>query len=396
MTAGAGFPLAQDFIQYWGAFRIVLDGGNPYDAQVMQSLQLSMGRSPENIAMFWNPPWALIILAPFLFFSYQTSAIVWVLVNCCLAVGTIAIARQIYLPKSALSRSALLVSALFFPLYENIFWGQISLLLAFIISSWLWAMHTKRYVLAGVLFSLLSIKPHLFHLLGVLFFFWSDRKNAMRFFLAAVASVVALVFASYMLSPVACSHWVSGIDGTRNAGGVVSVYQWFTATFPAYLRYLLWNGQGTPPTWPMWFVPMSSWLLLGAYLFIRKQPIDWKRDAAWVLGLSLFTSPYGWYYDQSTLLFAWVALSGLVFNAPLRNIFRDPNWRVSTKFWAPIVMIVTLLALWGMSIREGGAQHYYVWLPPLISILWLSVYTHRNSKFRFLWKQIGVIFGSCD
>gem|GEM_PF-3770769 len=31
-----------------------------------------------------------------------------------------------------------------------------------------------------------------------------------------------------------------------------------------------------------------------------------------------------------------------------------------------------------------------------VSIQILCVYTHRNLKFRLLWKQIGVIFGRCD
>ena len=51
-----------DFIEYWAAARLTLDGQNPYDPHLLLPLQQAAGRNTDEAVMMWNPPWSLAVV----------------------------------------------------------------------------------------------------------------------------------------------------------------------------------------------------------------------------------------------------------------------------------------------------------------------------------------------
>src|SRR5438477_8868221 len=65
-----------DFVEYWAAGRLTLQGENPYDIERMEQMQREAGRSDEGILM-WNPPWTLPLVLPLGLLDVRTAHLVW-------------------------------------------------------------------------------------------------------------------------------------------------------------------------------------------------------------------------------------------------------------------------------------------------------------------------------
>ena len=73
--------LMQDFVEYWGAARLLVTGHNPYSPKELLELQRSVGTSKNRPLMMYNPPWALFFLLPFGFLSVSTAWLLWIAIN---------------------------------------------------------------------------------------------------------------------------------------------------------------------------------------------------------------------------------------------------------------------------------------------------------------------------
>src|SRR5947209_12208256 len=48
-----------DFVEYYAAARLTLDGRNAYDAKLLLPIERAAGRDTDQAIMMWNPPWSL-------------------------------------------------------------------------------------------------------------------------------------------------------------------------------------------------------------------------------------------------------------------------------------------------------------------------------------------------
>src|SRR5213596_3321744 len=71
----AALPM-HDFIEYWAAGRLLLQGSNPYDPDLVHELERQAGRSDEGILM-WNPPWALPLVLPLGALPVRAAHLLW-------------------------------------------------------------------------------------------------------------------------------------------------------------------------------------------------------------------------------------------------------------------------------------------------------------------------------
>ena len=71
IQSSGNLPL-NDFIEYWSACRVFLNGGNPYDPQELIGIQRSVGWKEEKPLMMWNPPLAIPLMLPFSLHSFWT------------------------------------------------------------------------------------------------------------------------------------------------------------------------------------------------------------------------------------------------------------------------------------------------------------------------------------
>ena len=56
-----------DYVEYWAAGRLNLEGANPYSKATLLPLQQSAGRelaTVDDAVMMWNPPWTLSFVMP--------------------------------------------------------------------------------------------------------------------------------------------------------------------------------------------------------------------------------------------------------------------------------------------------------------------------------------------
>src|SRR5262245_47676425 len=70
-----------DFIEYWAAAKLTLDGQNPYDGKQLLPLQQANGRKTDEPVMMWNPPWALTVVLPLGLFPAREAQLLWLAVN---------------------------------------------------------------------------------------------------------------------------------------------------------------------------------------------------------------------------------------------------------------------------------------------------------------------------
>src|SRR3954454_23894615 len=70
-----------DFVEYWAAARLTLDGQNPYDPNLLLPLQQAAGRDTGEAVMMWTPPWSLAVVLPLGLLSAREAQLLWLLVN---------------------------------------------------------------------------------------------------------------------------------------------------------------------------------------------------------------------------------------------------------------------------------------------------------------------------
>jgi len=158
--SGKGFS---DSLEYWSALRIWIDGGNPYDPQLMLGLQNSV-RPTEQALMMWNPPWLLIIMAPILQFDFQTSAIIFRALNILMFLVSVLLLSKAFSFENSLTEKLMCASLTFFPFWETLGAGQVSVFLLLGISMFMYAPKAKYpYLLETLGFILLTIKPHILY-----------------------------------------------------------------------------------------------------------------------------------------------------------------------------------------------------------------------------------------
>jgi hypothetical protein len=90
------FPL-DDYLEYWASGRIILAGGNPYDADQMLRIEQLAGWPVNEALMMLNPPWVLPYtmflglfshpLSRFITFLVQIAIVCWCAVNLWKAYG---------------------------------------------------------------------------------------------------------------------------------------------------------------------------------------------------------------------------------------------------------------------------------------------------------------------
>ena len=112
-----------------------------------------------------------------------------------------------------------------------------------------------------------------------------------------------LLVATWGMFPEALAQWVG-------AFGKPPTY-WIVGTLVGITRELMHAVTGEVYNWPMTVIP-GIWAagFLGWLALKRPEP-DMLRLLPPVLALSLFSSPYGWLFDQSQLIIIQVGLIGI-------------------------------------------------------------------------------------
>lgn len=333
-------PSDRDFISFWGAAWLALEGAPAaaYDLDTLHALQSSVASSDGGKMPFPYPPVFLLFVMPFALLGFPAAMALWATATFALYMAT---ARQAF-PNSGW------LAAAFAPVFANAAIGQNGFLTASLFIGGLLLLG-KRPFLAGLLLGCLAIKPQLGLLLPVALVA-ARQWRAIAGAAASFVGVIALGLAVFGLA--ATQAWIAQMplyasiarDGLVGWEKLASVY--------AASRQM-----GVPP---------EAAFALHAALAIAAAAVVWRvwrsqaeplAKAAVLAAGTMLISPYLFIYDGVILVlpFLWLAAAGE------RPAVLAPLWLL------PFVSIAQIGAF-------GGAANLLPLVPiALMVLLWLRL-----------------------
>ena len=188
-----------DYVEYWAAGNLNLNGGNPYDPQQLLPLQHAAGRYFGVPVMMWNPPWMLLLAMPFSIFAYPISRVLWILFFVIIVFLSVNQTWQLYVGSPNQRWISWLVGFTFIPILEAFRTGQTGPLLLLGVVGFLFFIHKKKLWLAGGFLALLLVKPHILYLVLFTVVLWSLYEKQPRVILGAAIAIIVATLAALSL-----------------------------------------------------------------------------------------------------------------------------------------------------------------------------------------------------
>jgi hypothetical protein len=351
---GNGYSFGNDFYQVWLTSRQWLhQGSDPYSPEMTREIQTGLyGRpldpnrptDPIDRRVFPYPAFTDLLFWPSAEFRFE---VVRVVVVCALAALTFA---SVLLWLHALDWSlnpSWLAGILFLTLtsysaLEALFAAQLGLLVAFLLAASLFALRRNRFLLAGILMALTTIKPQMTVLAIAYLLLWSvhDWRVRSRFCLGFVSTFALLIGTSLVALP----HWIQSWTHT------VLAYRHYTR--PPLVTEVLTSPLGPHLSAPATFVLTAASIILAMILAWRNRAAAFGSFAFWItltLLLSITTItilPGQAVYDHLILLPGILLLAR--YRAELRNAGLGPRTLLAVGalvlFW-PWVAAFALIVL---------------------------------------------------
>jgi len=345
-----GEPGTHDFIQYWASARLVQAGENPYNSDAAAALQRDLGSSHDYAIMMWNPPWTLTILAPVLNLPFGVSAAIWFYLSFCLLLSSSVLLFKAEAPAVYAPILPLLAAAIFYPAWQSLVWGQLSIFLLFALSVSYFFFKREKFILSGFIASLLTVKPHLFILIWLLAIHQVVSLRNYRLLFGLFSGFLALTLPIVLIDSSLFIRWIEAIQSKELVSSVATI-EWKTASLISWLRIIAISVSSYDPQWLLTVVPLLG-VLVGIFWLPKQKPYE---VVPFALTLSVIIAPYGWLYDFSLLLLVQVWLLSRANNLTSRLI---------------LLGIQAVVCLIGAFLLES--QHQFVWYPILMLALLLG------------------------
>ncbi len=346
-------PCADDFMLYYSSWRVFKSGGNPYNSELVTSVMRGLGR-PEGYAKmeFFYPPWTLLALAPILELPFPLAAGLWFSLNIVFILITISAVSSLYPEADSRRWSVFLSGILFFPSIQVIAWGQVGLLITAGLATALWATMRRKDILAGLIVTLLTIKPHLFIglVLPVLYWFYtSQRYRAVWSFLVVFAAAVGVL---ELWSPGICAAWWSARKDLP--------LNFRTDVLAGAVRGFIFDTTGRlPPLWPIFALPAFGFASSLFWLKFNKSEINWRDALPPLLCLSIMCAPYAWAHDLSVLLIVQISIVCWL------NSAAAPAY--SNSILSLLILSQVFAVAW---VRAGGR---FAWISVELLLVWFFI-----------------------
>jgi hypothetical protein len=347
----AGFPTmgSQEFVAYWGAARLLLDGENPYDAAAHEAAVMATGAKVYGGRLTY-PPWTFALVLALAPLPFAPATILWLLLQLGLVLGSGLLLWRYYAPEDRRFWIGPLLAVAFAPGVFALRNGQVTPWLLVGVVGFLWGERKRRDGLAGASLALLTIKPHVAYLFLLAALWWalSNRRwRVLAGFMGVLAAASGLVT---LFAPDLFANYLAALASPP--------LDWATATLGAWLRFFV----DLERSWLQVLPSLVGLVGLAMWLWRRRGPWHWESMAAPLLLASAVTAAFGWSYDQVVLLPAVVDLVARLRRAPLAR---------QAAVLAGLAL--TQLGLWAMN-QLGLNEVFYVWhAPALAAIYWWGV-----------------------
>jgi alpha-1,2-mannosyltransferase len=304
----AGQVVGTDYLQFYSAGVTIRQGQSanlynfPYQSQLEQAIA---GPELTSYHAFITPPFLAWLYVLFTFLPYSWSFLVWSLI------GFFFLWVSIKLIAALQPNKSFIWALTWFPIFAAISFGQNSLLSLFLFSLTYWLWRKDKYLLAGLVSSLLLYKPQLVLGLGLLWLLeWRTSWKSLFGLAAGAATLAGLCF---WLLPDASRAY---IDLSRN----------FLPGLMYQDQFPIWHLHSLRGFWTMLF-PGTHWLSEGLslllsiagivvfILFWRKNRYNKSLIFAGAICLTIWITPHAMIYDWSILVIPailfWQALPQL-------------------------------------------------------------------------------------
>jgi hypothetical protein len=332
-----------DFVEYWAAARLTLQGENPYDIERMEQLQRDVGRGDEGVLM-WNPPWTLPFVLPLGVLDVRVAHLAWLGLHF-LVLGFCADRLWRMYGGSADHRwLAWVVALTFLPCYFALTAGQISPLILLGATLFLQFSERRSEALMGATAALLAIKPHLCYLFWTALLCWSIRERRWRVLAAGAATGLALTAIPLALDPALLQQYGHAVTSQPPA-------QYRSPTLAHCLRVLI-----DPDNFRLQFlamVPGLAWFV--PWYWRNRARWDWKEQMPLLLLVSVLTTAYGgWPFDLVLLLVPVLQIAARL---------QGGDWRQRVAAVA-VHIIVGVVAV--VQIALGVEYFWFIWMCPAV------------------------------
>jgi hypothetical protein len=364
MGQGLRGNLSDLYPRWLGARELLVHHRDPYAAEITREIQIGYyGRpldptrknDPIDQQGFAYPIYVVLMLAPAVTLPFPTvhRIVFWLFV----VLTTMSVPLWLGTLRWRLSRAATVVAILLtlgcFPAIQGLRLQQLTVLVVALIAGAMYAITRRRFVLAGILLALASIKPQLVFLLILWLCIWllGNWRERQRLWWSLVISMAVLVVAGELLLP----GWISE----------------FRAAMKDYYRYTgggnsLLNGF-LPPFWAR----IASILLVGMVLvfaWCNRRASEETPAFQWLLCFTLATTlvviPMFAPYNQLLLLpgvmMALRARQELLRGGHLSRFF---CWMTAGSIGSPLLtaacLVIALAFLPGTTVQKAWGLPFY-------------------------------------
>jgi Glycosyltransferase family 87 len=344
-----------DFVEYWAAAKLTLNGQNPFDPELLLPLQRHAGRDTDDAIMMWNPPWALPAVLPLGVIPAREAQLLWLLVHL-LAIGYSADRLWLMLGGARESRWAgWTVGFLFLPTVFVLSSGQISAFLLLGAVLFLECERRNWQYLAGAATVLVAIKPHLAYLLWAGLALDALARGRWRVLVGGALTGVACAALPMIWNP---QVWHQYADAMGNRPPA----QWLSPTLGTVLRL----GFGFEH-FRLQFVSVALGAVWFAWYYrAHRKQWDWTEQLPIVLAVAFLTAPYGaWPFDMVLLLPAVVKL----LLRSLADLSAKPGWAPGAPRFTLAGLAAVNLAMLKLNLFQIGS-FWFLWVSPAVVLLY--------------------------
>ena len=336
-----------DFIGYWSAAKVFLNGGNPYASSELYKIQHSLGRTKSALE-FWNPPWAFCLFLPFSILNFWTARIVWVCFEAILLLKSVHWLWRAMGGRQSEWLIAFLAMVLYVPTIQTLLFAQVTPFVLIGLIGFIWALERKNCFLAGLFTILIAAKPHIAYAFWILLLCYCIRNRKIKLFCSVSIFLVTPVLLLFLYNPQILFGIADAVRGLHQ-------FEWMTATLGFSLRVAF----GLDHIW----VQVLPTVLGALYVIIfwdYSESMSWSSNLAPILLLSTISTTYLWPHDCVILLPAviqmliwfhasphsrWWLLSLLIGVNILEPLV--PPWRcIYLAWWCPAsIALIYVIAL---------------------------------------------------
>lgn len=334
-----------DFIEYWSAGRVLLGGGNPFEASELDGFQKNYR---EEVLMMWNPPWTLPFVLPFAVLPFELARLAWLLL---LVLAMLVCVDWLWVTLGGqwehrwFSRSSIVW---YFPSFFALTIGQISPFILAGVVGFLWAERKGRPIMAGLFAFPIAFKPQLTYAFWLVLALsgWRSRKPG-----ALISAAAALLFFSVMAClwrPSIFSDYLLAASSSQTGPAVWRTPTWSEVLFNSFPDFGFW----------LRYSSLIPGVILVLWFWLRRRrEFNWTRDLNWVLLFSCLTTPFAWSFDMVVLMPVIILLLIWFRADPARN-------------WIYFLGLIGVQLCAFVRQSLGVEEIYTVWMPAALAVVY--------------------------